>query len=118
MAQSDREKRVVELSRPQFRATAAEQAATATTNLLATAIQTLSNVIARLRDMGESQIGVTQVVGKINGDQARLRVDIAALQIDATSIKGNLAAVDLKIDTVISNQAAILAEIATTHPTP
>lgn len=116
MADPNREKRVVELIRPAFRRTDAEQARTETTDKLGQAIQVLTTVIAKLRDIGQGQNGVSQVVGKIVADQARLRTDVAAVQIDVTQIKGTQAELGRKLDTAIANQATILAEIAATHP--
>lgn len=116
MPDSGREKRVVELSRPAFRQNAAEQARTDTSLKLTRAIQAVATVIAKLRDMGNDQVGLGQVVGRIVAEQAKMIADIRAIQSDLTAIQDSQTTADQKLDTIIVNQADILSQIAATHP--
>ena len=103
-----REKRVIELSRPAFSRTAAEQARTKTSEQLETAIQTLAGVVAALRDMDETHGGQGKVIGNVIANQAKLKQDIAALDT-------KIDALDARLDVVIANQQTIRDDIAATH---
>lgn len=116
MSDSGREKRVVEISRPAFRQSAAEQARTDTSLKLTRAIQAVATVIAKLRDMGHDQVGLAQVVGRIVAEHARTKIDLQTIQTDLTAIQDSQATADQKLDTIITNQADIRGEIAATHP--
>lgn len=104
----------MELSR--FRQSGAEQAQTQTALKLGEAIAAIATVIGQLRDVGKGQLGVAQVVALTLADLKKLTQDIRALGTDVTAVRSEQAAMDQKLDTIISNQATILSDLATLHP--